>query len=196
LPFQNYFKDILEKSTQIGLDRNWWYYEIKGYDIGFIVINTAYNFTFKKSEINITSAYIKEIKDNIKNIKKINILVCHHPISMWGNDDYKEEILKILYNRLNIRIILSGHKHSNKIRPHRVGNRQKIVEIQTGSILLENENNNFFDSKNFRIIHVKLNHKDNTGIVRACNFIYNKGIFVPFSNEKGGALFEEEEIFI
>lgn len=177
-------------------DAEWWYYNLKEkFEARIFVINSSHKITYLNNAPQITTDLIDKIEKKVGFDDSIlSILVIHHPVSTWGDHKVQNDLTNYLHNRLGIRIILSGHKHSSKIIPHRLGNGKKILEIQTGRTAITPEKAlKFPDLPNFRIVDIEKNTSGGWQRVKAWNFAYESNQFKPVV-EINGSFYEKESL--
>lgn len=198
IPFTSKFENMLKKSHKASDNGKWWYYDLTNrFNTRVFVINTAYLTTYQSDNVFILPSLIEEIANNIEHDDaNLGILVAHHPVALWGDADTQEELLKLLHEQLCIQLILSGHKHSGKLKEHRISGDRFIIEAQTGSAAANPSDLGPFERPNFRILQVTKDHDEQWELVNSRNFSYKKGGFTPEPVDNEGNFVETARFFI
>jgi CheY-like chemotaxis protein len=185
--YEQAFREIIEKYSTKSQFPKWWYYDYsKRFELKLFSINTSLNLTYKNNKVEINRSILDDLYKIVKNEKYcFGILLCHHPLNLWGSEREIEEYIDFLYSRLNIRIILSGHKHSNKILPHKVGTKGYIYEIQTGSMSVDKEDLEIFELPSYRIIKLLKSKNDEWNKAVSFTLKYTDVSYKPIPDEKG-----------
>jgi hypothetical protein len=147
--------------------------------------------TYKNSEIKVNRQSLDELYQIVKKDKpSIGVLLCHHPLIEWGDEKTVEDLKRFLYNKLRIRVILSGHRHSNNIIPHRLEMNKYIYEIRTGSLAVAEGEMGVFKLPSYRILKFFKDNQENWTRLKSFTFEYRDGNYRPRTDEKG--VYEEE----
>lgn len=184
--FNQYFGDIIEKYSTRQNYPYWIYYDYADrLGLRIFSINTAINMTYKNEQVKINRSTIEDLYEIIKKEKPCTgVLLCHHPLKQWGDDKFVEEIKHLLYSKLNIRLILSGHSHSNTIESHRVA-KKYIHEIRTGSLSVNEKEMEVFHLPTFRILKFAKENGETWQKVSSFIFEYGDSKYKPRSDERG-----------
>lgn len=197
LKWNNYL-DLDEESYSPVLRKSnppiWWIYDLsKSLGINFFVLNSSYFITYKDKAVKLLGSQVEEIISNSNVGTKLGILVIHHPCSSWPEEE-KDQIINLLYDALNIKLIFSGHKHNPKIVTHRIDGGRQIVEIQTGSLAVKETNLPTFIPPNFRIVQLTANNLKDWEFIRSWSFGFNGTEYSVQPIANTSKYFDEEQL--
>lgn len=171
---------------------SWWNYD---FTTRFGIYTTSFNTSINLNYLNENDLLLD--RNSLSEISCIEIprhafgiFICHHPISYWFRDDKpRKEMLQYLFNKLHIRLIFSGHKHSSEVIPHKLLDRKKIVEIQTGSASsLDIAPNSL---PHFRIVQLRKEQKPVFDFIRHFDFVYHDGRYILATTKD----YDEESLY-
>jgi len=190
--FNQIFFDQIAKYSTISNYPEWIYYNYADrFGLKIFSINTAYNMTYKNNKVFVDRKTLEELYEIVRKEKPCyGILLCHHPLHDWGDEKAIEEIKHFLFEKLKIRVILSGHRHSNTIISHRIESNRNIHEIRTGSLSVSDSERDHSEPPAFRILKFEKNNENSWERIRSFTFEYRDGKYRPRPDKRG----EYEEI--
>lgn len=195
LNFQRYFSDILDGANDKCNEGRWWFWDLSArFGVRIISYNTSDQITYRKHNAKILSNDIEKmsqafgLSDNC-----LTIFISHHPVEKWSDSETtREDLVSLLHSRLGVGIIFSGHKHKAKILQHDIDNSESLVEIQTGSVAVDESENSSRELPNYRIVQITRELHGKWGKVKSWTFHHSGPKYMPKSLDAKGSYFEEK----
>lgn len=195
VPFLEAYDSVLSSTHKSCEGPLWWYYDFRGrLDLSIIALNSAYPLTYKNKTPVVSRDTLDDISSRYSSSSQnsLGIVVVHHPFDTWGEESVRDDLLKIMYNKLSVRVILSGHKHKSRLIQHKVGPSKHVVEAQTGSPSASFEAIGPGVLPNYRVINVEKGFNGEWCNVKSWTFQYQDGEFKPATVDAAGNFVDKE----